>query len=64
MTLHFLRLGLGSAGAEVKVPWMVVMEVSVGKVEKGIISVLETFSESLLVEWDSTSALLIAMVMP
>ena len=63
MTPHFLELGSGSAGAEVKVPWMAVMEVSVGEVEKGIVSVLETFSESLLMGWDSTSALSVATVM-
>ena len=64
MTPHFLGLGSGSAGAKVKVPWMAVMEVSVGEVEKGIVLVFETSSESSLVEWDSTSALLVVMVMP
>ena len=57
VTLHFLRLGSGSAGAEVKVPWVVAMEVSVGKVEKGIVLVLETFSESLLARFQTDSAL-------
>ena len=63
MTPHFLGLGLGSVGVKVKVPGMVVMEVSVGEVEKGIVLVLETFSESLLVEWDSIAALSVATVM-
>ena len=64
MIPHSLGLGLGSVGVEVKVLWMAVMEASVGEVEKGIVSVFETFSGSLSVGWDSTLALLVAMVMP
>jgi hypothetical protein len=48
----------------VKVSWVVVTEVSAGKVEKGVVSVLEAFSESSLVEWDLTPVLLVATVMP
>jgi hypothetical protein len=49
---HFLGLGSGSAGVEVKVPWMVVMEALVGEVEKWVMLVLETFSEFLPMKWD------------
>ena len=52
MIPHFLGLGSGSAGAEVKVLWMAVMEALVGEVEKGVVLVLETFSEFLSMEWD------------
>ena len=50
MILHFLGLDSGSAEVEVKVLWMAVMEVLAGEVEKGIVSALETFFESLLAE--------------
>ena len=52
MVLHLLGLDSGSAGTEVKVPWMAVMG---GEVEKGIVSVLEIFSESLSVRFQTNS---------
>ena len=57
MTLHFLGLDSGSVGAEVTVLWMAVKEVSMGRVEKGVVSVLETFFELLSMRFQTNSML-------